>query len=206
MPQQSQLQQTVGDPFPEWTYQGISQSLSKPQTSIHDASLVFSNIHLSSGIPYADPSQAAREPPPSPINNHLYLSAGNPYPGVPQSANQFQQSLSIDNIFLPESSSLSIAPQIEQQPQPPYGFYELPSADNQNFGASQTVQQSQPEMYPTTGRQSDRSVRVRPIRTPSSRSRWDYSRTRSRSPKRLNAAHQSRGAVHRYASSSEQSP
>lgn len=194
MPQQLQLQEPFGDPFPKWPYQGISQSLSEPQTPIHDASLAFSDIQLLSGMPYAEPWQVALEPLPSQINNNLYLSAGNPYLGVPQSARQLQQSQSIDDIFLPGSSPFPIDSQIVQQPQPPYGCYESPSAGNQYFGASQAVQQSQPEMYPTSGRQLDLPVRVGPIRTPSSRSRWDESkRTRSQSPKMRKAARQSRG-------------
>ena len=126
----------------------------------------YQSYHSLSGYQPSLPLTGASWPshPPPPINDNLYPPAGIPYLGVPQSAHQLQQFQSINGIFLPGSSPLPIAPQTAQQSQPPYVCHNFPSAGNQNFGASQAVQQWQPEIHPTTGWQLDLPGGESPIR------------------------------------------
>ena len=126
----------------------------------------YQSYHSLSGYQPSLPLTGASSPshPPPPINDNLYPPVGNPYLGVPQSAHQLQQFQSINGIFLPGSSPLPIAPQTAQQSQPPYVCHNFPSAGIQNFGASQAVQQWQPEIHPTTRWQLDLPGGERPIR------------------------------------------
>lgn len=172
------------------SHRGIPQSLSEPQTPTYDPSMAPRNPNQLSGISYIETRQRAPEPLPSLFNDNPYPQIGNPYlpvgtpnppvgnpdalvgnsyPQFHQFSYQTQSSQSIDNMnnfLLPETSPFSTVPQSAPQSDPPRDWSKLPSARIQHFGATQAVQQSQPESYSAHIRQSDLPFRVGPMRTP----------------------------------------